>query len=105
MAAGAGGAGGMAHAKGEDKERAIPYLADSHYPAGRPQRPPRGSVKGEDKDSLTVGPRTALRRLDRRREDKDSPEFLIFPHSTTRPGGMSRIGKICLLYTSDAADE
>ena len=41
--------------------------------------------KREDKDSLTVGPRTAFRRLDRRGEDKDSPEFLIFPHSTTPP--------------------
>ena len=59
-----------------------------------PATPARGSTKREDKDSLTAGSRTALRRLARRREDKDSPEFLIFPHSSTRRGGMSRIGKI-----------
>ena len=67
-------------------------------PAGAraaPAAPARGSRKREDKDSLTVGSRTALRRLARRGEDKDSPEFLIFPHSSTRRrGGMSRIGKI-----------
>ena len=45
----------------------------------------RGSARGEDKDSLTVGSRTAVRRLARRGEDKDLPEFLIFPHRTTPP--------------------
>ena len=56
-------------------------------PAGA-AAPARGSTKREDKDSLTVGSRTAVRRLGCRGEDKDSPEFLIFPRSTTRrPGG------------------
>ena len=50
--------------------------------AAAPTTPARGSAKREDKDSLTVGSHTAVRRLARRREDKDSPEFLIFPHPT-----------------------
>jgi len=53
--------------------------------------PARGSTKREDKDSLTVGSRTAVRRLARRREDKDSPTFLIFPHSTTPPRRLPRL--------------
>jgi len=53
--------------------------------ARRPAGAAGGSTRREDKDSLTVGSRTAVRRLARRREDKDSPEFLIFPHSTTPP--------------------
>jgi len=56
--------------------------------------PARGSAKGEDKDSLTVASPTAVRRLAGEGEDKDPPAFLIFPRSTARPGGMSRIGKI-----------
>jgi len=55
-----------------------------------PATPARGSAKREDKDSLTVGPRTAVRRLARRGEDKDSPEFLIFPHTTTPPRRLPR---------------
>ena len=42
-------------------------------------------MKREDKDSLTVASRTAVRRLDRRGEDKDLPTLLIFPYSTTPP--------------------
>ena len=53
--------------------------------AATPSAAARGSAKREDKDSLTVGSRTAVRRLGCRREDKDSPGFLIFPHSTTPP--------------------
>ena len=53
--------------------------------------PGRGSARREDKDSLTVGPRTAVRRLGCRREDKDSPGFLIFPHSTTPPRRLPRL--------------
>ena len=45
----------------------------------------RGWSRREDKDSLTVGSRTAVRRLARRREDKDPPEFLVFPRNTTPP--------------------
>ena len=45
--------------------------------------PARGSAKREDKDSLTVGSRTAVRRLAGEGEDKDRPEFLVFPQSTT----------------------
>jgi len=50
----------------------------------------RGSTKREDKDSLIVGSRTAVRRLGCRGEDKDSPGFLIFPHSTTPPRRLPR---------------
>jgi len=45
----------------------------------------RGSAKGEDKDSSTVAPRTAVRRLAGEGEDKDRPTSLIFPRSTTPP--------------------
>ena len=50
--------------------------------AATPAAPARGSTKREDKDSLTVGSRTAVRRLARRGEDKDSPAFLIFPRGS-----------------------
>ena len=54
--------------------------------------PRRGAhAKREDKDSLTVGPRTAVRRLGCRGEDKDSPTFLIFPRSTTPPRRVRRL--------------
>ena len=58
---------------------------------GDPAAPARGSTKREDKDSLTVGSHAAVRRLARRREAKDSPEFLIFPHSTTPPRRLPRL--------------
>jgi len=60
--------------------------------AGGPAARARGSTRREDKESLTVGSRTALRRLARRGEDKDSPEFLIYPHSTTPPRRLRRTG-------------
>jgi len=56
--------------------------------------PARGSTKREDKDSLTVGPRTAVRRLARRGEDKDLPGFLIFPHSSTPPPRLRRLPRL-----------
>jgi len=59
-----------------------------------PAAPARGSTKREDKDSLTVGSLTAIRRLGSRREDKDSPEFLIFPHSTTPPRRLPRLPRL-----------
>ena len=39
---------------------------------------------------MTVASPAAVRRLGCRGEDKDPPAFLIFPRSTTRPGGMSK---------------
>jgi len=59
--------------------------------ATTPAAPARGSTKREDKDSLTVGSRTAFRRLARRGEDRDSPTFLIFPHRTTPPRRLPRL--------------
>jgi len=54
--------------------------------------PARGSTKREDKDSLTVGSRTAFRRLGCRGEDKDLPEFLIFPRrAVSADGAAARI--------------
>jgi len=59
--------------------------------AAAPAAPAQGSTKREDKDSLTVGSRTAVRRLARRGEDKDSPGFLIFPHTATPPRRLRRL--------------
>jgi len=59
--------------------------------AATPAAAARGSTKREDKDSLTVAPRTAVRRLACRGEDKDSPTFLIFPHTTTPPRRLPRL--------------
>ena len=63
--------------------------AGARAAAPTPAAAARGSTKREDKDSLTVGSLPAVRRLARRGEDKDRPEFLIFPRSTPRRGGMS----------------
>jgi hypothetical protein len=54
----------------------------------------RGRAKREDNDSLTVGSRTTVRRLRCRGEDKDSPEFLIFPHSTTPSRRLPRLRRL-----------
>ncbi len=54
---------------------------------GDPTVPARSSTRREDADFLTVASRTAVRRLGCRGEDKDPPAFLVFPRSTTRPGG------------------
>ncbi len=59
--------------------------------AATPAAAARGSTKGEDKDSLTVGSPAAVRRLDCRGEDKDPPEFPIFPQSTTPPAAGRRL--------------
>ena len=59
--------------------------------AATPAAPARGSTKREDKDSLTVASRTAVRRLARREEDNDLREFLIFPRSTTPPRRLRRL--------------
>ena len=70
-------------------------------PAARPAGPrtspaapaarARGSMKREDKDSLTVGSLTALRRLARRREDKNSLSSLtVLPRRGGSHGGGGR---------------
>ena len=59
---------------------AAPTAAAAQATPAAPAAPARGSAEGEDKDSLTVGSHTAVRRLARRREDKDSPEFLSLIH-------------------------
>ena len=73
------------HDRAKARTRPSPSLrrgrGDGRAAAATPAAPARGSTKREDKDSLTVGSRTAVRRLGYRGEDRNSPEFLIFPRS------------------------
>ena len=80
----------MAGAAGRPDAAQIHAVHAGFVRHGRRGRPARGSAEGEDKDSLTVGSRTAVRRLDRRGEDKDPPTFLIYPRSTTPPRRVRR---------------
>ena len=85
--------------RGEDKDSPeFPIFPHSTTPAAAAPAgaagPARSSARREDKDSLTVGSHTAVRRLGCRGEDKDSPEFLIFPHSTTPPRRVRRARRL-----------